>query len=259
MRPVLALLTDFGLHDHYVGVMKAVVLGIARDAALIDLTHDIAPQDVLGGALELAAAVDYLPEGTVAIAVVDPGVGTRRRAVAAEGDRWQFVGPDNGVLSLALARCARVRVVSIENPAYVRPAVGRTFEGRDRFAPAAAWLATGVSLDALGPAADDWVRVRVPAVTRDRDMIVGEVVRVDRFGNLITNLDAAVLAPGGRVIVEGIDVPAVEAYGAAAPGGLCALAGSSGHVEIAVSGGSAAVRLGVGRGAVVRVPARDVR
>ncbi len=260
MRPVVAFLTDFGLQDHYVGAMKGVVLGIAREAAIVDITHDVPPQDVLAGAMALAASVAYLPTATVVIAVVDPGVGTSRRGLAAEAGGYRFVGPDNGVLSLALGRFADARVVALANGQYARPTVSRTFQGRDRFAPAGAWLALGVALDALGPAVDDWVRVEVPRVSRDGDTLVGQVVRVDRFGNLITNVAASTIGETGTVAMQGIDVPRVGTYAAAPRGTLCAVVGSSGHLEIAVSGGNAAAHLGVGPGAIVRVlPAPPVR
>ncbi len=255
MRPVLALLTDFGTRDHYVASMKAVILGIARDAAIVDITHEVPRQDVLAGALELEACVDAFPADTVFVAVVDPGVGSTRRAIAAEAGGWRFVGPDNGVLSLAIDRAGQARAVELADPRYARHVVSRTFEGRDRFAPAAAWLARGTALDALGPPVELWTHVPVPAVRRDGDLLEGEVVRVDRFGNLITNVPAdAVQPPPAHLFVEGLDVPCVDTYAAAAAGALCALVGSSGRFEIAINGGSAAERLGLGRGARVAVP-----
>ena len=147
--PVIALLTDFGTRDHYVGTMKGVILGICPGATLVDVTHDIAPQDITTGALELAAAVPYFPAGSVFVAVVDPGVGSRRRALAVETRGRFLVGPDNGLLSLAFAADPGFRAVSIESPSYALPVVSRTFEGRDRFAPAAAWLATAAILPLL--------------------------------------------------------------------------------------------------------------
>ena len=153
-RPVIALLTDFGLHDHYVGVMKAVILGIAREASFIDITHDIAPQDIVAGALELEAVVSYLPAGTVLVGVVDPGVGSERRGVAVEAGGLTLVGPDNGLFTLALNRLGQGRAVELREPRFALPAASLTFEGRDRFAPAAAYLASGIDLAALGPSAD---------------------------------------------------------------------------------------------------------
>src|ERR687884_688330 len=149
-RPVIALLTDFGTRDHYAGTMKGVALGICPDATLVDITHDIPAHDVAAGALELAAAYKYFPAGTIFVAVVDPGVGSSRRGVAADTGDYRFVAPDNGVLTLVLRESPARKVVELTERRYARPTVSRTFEGRDRFAPAAAWLGKGVDLGALG-------------------------------------------------------------------------------------------------------------
>src|SRR5262249_25133317 len=140
-RPVIALLTDFGSRDHYAGTMKGVVLGICPDVTIVDITHDLAPHDVLAGALELAASYRYFPSGTIFLVVVDPGVGSTRRGIAAEAGEYRFVAPDNGVLTVALDETPPKRVVELTERRYARATVSRTFEGRDRFAPAAAWLA----------------------------------------------------------------------------------------------------------------------
>ena len=150
MRPVLAFLTDFGTRDHYAGTMKAVALGICPDATLLDITHDVPPHDVLAGALELAAAFKYFPSGTIFVAVVDPGVGSARRGIAVETSDYKFVAPDNGVLTAVLRETPAKKMVELTERRYARPTVSRTFEGRDRFAPAAAWLAKGIQLSALG-------------------------------------------------------------------------------------------------------------
>ena len=140
-RPTIAFLSDFGTRDHYAGTMKGVALGICPDATLVDITHEIPAHDVLGGALELAAAYKYFPAGTVFVAVVDPGVGSSRRGIAAEAGDSRFVAPDNGLLTLVFRETPPKRVVELTERRYARPSVSRTFEGRDRFAPAAAWLA----------------------------------------------------------------------------------------------------------------------
>ena len=152
MRPVIALLSDFGARDHYAGTMKGVILGICPEATLVDITHDVAAHDVLEGALQLAASYRYFPAGTVFLAVVDPGVGSARRGIAAEAGDYRFVAPDNGVLTEVLRETPPRRVVELSERRYARPTVTRTFEGRDRFAPAAAWLAKGTQLAALGRA-----------------------------------------------------------------------------------------------------------
>src|SRR5438034_9114166 len=188
-RPVIALLTDFGTRDHYVGTMKGVALGICPDAALVDITHDVPAHDVLAGALELAAAYKYFPAGTVFLVVVDPGVGSMRRGIAAEIGDYKFVAPDNGVLTAVVDDHAPKKVVELSERRYARPTVSRTFEGRDRFAPAAAWLAKGIELTALGRPAGSIQRLEIPRADVTDERIVGQVVRVDRFGNLITNID----------------------------------------------------------------------
>jgi S-adenosylmethionine hydrolase len=149
-RPIIALLTDFGLQDHYVGVMKGVALGICPDVTFVDITHDIPPQDTLAAALELEAAARYFPAGTIFLAVVDPGVGSTRRALALETAEHRFVGPDNGIFTPLIQSGAVNHAVELTEGRYWRFTVSRTFEGRDRFAPVAAWLATGVALERLG-------------------------------------------------------------------------------------------------------------
>ncbi len=255
-RPVIALLTDFGLRDHYVGVMKGVVLGICPEASLVDISHDVAPQDILAAALELDASYRFFPAGTIFLVVVDPGVGSSRRAIAVAAGGYRFVGPDNGVLSVALQRLSDTHAVELTNPRYALSAVSRTFEGRDRFAPAAAWLASGVELAQLGVPARNLIRLDVPAAQREPQGAHGTVVRVDRFGNLITNIDAALVAELGAVTVEVAgrtlaQARVVATYAEAGSEELCALVGSSGHLEIAVNGGNAAAVLGAGRGTAV--------
>src|SRR5882724_10830383 len=189
MRPVIALLSDFGTRDHYAGTMKGVVLGICPDVTLVDITHDVAPHDVLGGALELAAACRYFPAGTIFLVVVDPGVGSARRGIAADTGDYKFVAPDNGVLTAVLDEHPPKKVVELTERKYGRPTVSRTFEGRDRFAPAAAWLAKGIEVTAMGRPAGTIARLELPHPRVGDDHVEGEVLRVDRFGNLITNID----------------------------------------------------------------------
>ncbi len=259
MRPVIALLTDFGTRDHYAGAMRGVALGICPDATLVDITHEIAPQDILGGALELAAAFKYFPAGTVFLCVVDPGVGSARRGIAAEAGGYKFVAPDNGLLTTVFRHAGTPRVVELTEAKYARPDVSRTFEGRDRFAPAAAWLAQGVELRALGPALANWQLLDVPEPRIEHEQLCGVVLRVDRFGNLVSNIDRGAfdrftqsrpieIAAGGHPVAR-----LAATYAEAGHGSMCALFGSSDHLEIAVAGGSAAERLGLTRGAAVVV------
>src|SRR5207237_808556 len=188
-RPVIALLTDFGTRDHYAGTMKGVALGICPDVLFVDISHELPPHDVVAGALELAACYRYFPAGTIFLVVVDPGVGTSRRGIAAEAGEYRFVAPDNGVLSIVLDETPPKRVVELTERRYARPTVSRTFEGRDRFAPAAAWIAKGIELTALGRPAASIHHLDLPRPRLDPDALTGEVLRVDRFGNLITNID----------------------------------------------------------------------
>ena len=256
-RPVIALLTDFGGSDHYAGAMKGVVLSLCPDVTLVDISHDIPPHDVLAGALELSASYKYFPAGTIFLVVVDPGVGSTRHGIAAEAGGYRFVAPDNGVLTMVLKETPPKRVVELTERRYARPTVSRTFEGRDRFAPAAAWLAKGIELTGLGRTLATWQTLPVPepAVTGDR--ISGEVLRVDRFGNLVTNIDHRTFDrfAGGGAIEISVGTHSVSkvvaTYAEAEPGSVCALFGSTDHLEVAVNGGSAAERLGLARGAPI--------
>jgi S-adenosylmethionine hydrolase len=260
-RPVIALLTDFGTRDHYAGAMKGVALGICPDATLVDITHDIAAHDVLEGALELAAAYRYFPAGAIFLVVVDPGVGSARRGIAADTGDYRFVAPDNGVLTAVLDECAPTRVVELTERKYARPTISRTFEGRDRFAPAAAWLANGIDLAALGRPAGTLQRLDIPAPALADGRIDGQVLRVDRFGNLITNISRRAfeaLADGSLDIRIGAHQISrvVSTYADVSPGEVCALFGSSGHLEVAANGASAAGSLDLRRGAPVHVARR---
>jgi len=258
-RPLVALLTDFGTRDHYTGTLKAVVLGVCPDATLVDIGHEIPPHDVRAGALELAACYRYFPAGTVFFVVVDPGVGSSRRGLAVEAGDHRFIAPDNGVLSAVWRETAPRRLVELTERKYARPTVSRTFEGRDRFAPAAGWLARGLEITALGRPVRDPVRLDLPEPQMTETGLHGVVWRVDRFGNLITNLPRTAVervAAGGDVQIrlEGHEVPRlVGTYAESPEGAVCALFGSTDHLEIAVSGGSAAGQLGLGTGAAVTV------
>jgi S-adenosyl-L-methionine hydrolase (adenosine-forming) len=254
-RPIVALLTDFGTRDHYAGTLKAVVLGVCPDANLVDIGHDIPAHDVLGGALELAACYRYFPAGTIFLVVVDPGVGSARRGIAAECGDYRFVAPDNGVLSAVFREAAPKKVVELTERKYARPTVSRTFEGRDRFAPAAGWLAKGIALVSMGKSITNYHVLDLPRPAVTAETIAGEIVRVDRFGNLITNIDRRALEQfaAGRSIVVSVgdrDIPRLVATYAEAPAGeLCALFGSTDHLEVAVNAGDAASELGLSRGA----------
>ena len=256
-RPTIALLTDFGRQDHYVGVMKGVIAGRCPSATLIDITHDVRPQDVATAAYELAVAAPYFPPRTVFLVVVDPGVGTARPAIAAQVGRRRFVGPDNGVFDLVFRREAPSRAVQLFEAARLPEAVGRTFDGRDLFAPVAAALALGAKVESVGRPVVVRPRLEWPMPSRSADGLVGEVIHVDRFGNLVTNIsgqDVGAAWGKAEVIVAGVGpVRVVTTYGDGGVGELVALLNSADRLEIAVSSGEAASRFVTTRGAAVRV------
>lgn len=258
-RPTVALLTDFGTRDHYAGTLKGVVLSVCPDATLVDIGHDIPAHDVMTGALELAACYRYFPHGTIFLVVVDPGVGSARRGIAADVGDYKFVAPDNGVLSAVFAESPPKKVVELTERKYALPTVSRTFEGRDRFAPAAGFLAKGVALVSLGKALAQYQTIELTRPVVDGTELRGSIVRVDRFGNLITNIDRRTFEQFATtheiaVEVEGREIPRIVATYAEAPAHeLCALFGSTDHLEVAINAGDAAAVLGLGRGAVARV------
>jgi S-adenosylmethionine hydrolase len=244
MRPIITLLTDFGTADGYVAEVKGVLLSRAPESALVDVAHDVAAQDVEAGRLALARYWRKFPAGTVHLAVIDPEVGSPRRAIAVESDGRFLVGPDNGLLSPALL-LAGAHAIALSIP----PGAAPTFHARDVFAPAAALLAAGSPLDAMGRVvADPMVRRTREARRRDDGAIEGAVITVDRFGNAVTNLLAA---HGGTIEIGSLRLPVLRTYADVAPGTAVALAGSSGLIEIAVRDGSAAALLGIARGATV--------
>lgn len=258
-RPIVALLTDFGSRDHYAGTMKAVVLGLCPDATLVDISHEVPPHDVLTASLELAASYKYFPATTIFLVVVDPGVGSARRGIAADTGDYRFVAPDNGVLTAVFKESPARRIVELTERRYARPTVSKTFEGRDRFAPAAGWLAKGVDLSALGRPAGEIQQLAIPSPQVIEDVLRGEVLRVDRFGNLITNIDRKLFDKFAHA--NGIEIAAanhrigrvIATYAEAAADEVCALFGSTDHLEIAMNAGSAADRLNLSRGAPVTI------
>jgi S-adenosylmethionine hydrolase len=240
---IVTLLTDFGTADGYVGEMKGVIASLAPHSTVMDIAHDLRAHDVDAARLVVARFWRRFPAGTVHLVVIDPGVGTARRPLAVASDDRFLVGPDNGVLSPALLRPG-VQVVEL----HVMPGASSTFHGRDVFAPAAAHLASGGPLAALGTPVEDPVVRRTPEARRDADgNVVGEVIAMDRFGNLITNL---LVPPGAsaRVRIAGRELQLARTYGDAPPGAPLALVGSNGLVEIAVREANASELLQVGRG-----------
>jgi len=254
--PIITLTTDFGLADGYVGTMRGVILSIAPEVTLVDLSHQIPAQNVRAGAFVLYQAVPFFPPETLHVAVVDPGVGSQRRALAVRTSQGLFIAPDNGVLSYVLATADVYEAVSLTNPAYQLPQVSTTFHGRDVFAPAAAHLATGVPLEELGPRAINLVRLPFPQpeTTPSEDLIT-HVMHIDRFGNLILDVTAdqvheETILELKECKIEGLS----RTFADVAPGELLAYVGSSrDHVEIAVRDGDAACELGVNAGDEVRI------
>jgi len=269
--PVITLTTDFGLDDAYVGTMKGVILSIVSDARLVDITHRIASQDVRQTAYVLYTVYRFFPPHTVHLVVVDPGVGSARRAIALRTPRGSFVGPDNGVFSYVMAEQPLTAAVELADPRYRRARVSQTFHGRDIFAPAAAHLAAGVPIDQFGPLVPDPVTLPLPHLQVNPNVISGEVLHVDHFGNVITSIgclfweaEELTLRPAFRgtgetgaqevhfradeasVTAEGHEIQGVRrTYAEVEPGDALALVGSTGHLEIAVREGSGARELGL--------------
>jgi S-adenosyl-L-methionine hydrolase (adenosine-forming) len=249
----ITLLTDFGTRDGYVGAMKGVIASIFPGVVVDDVSHELAAGDVEGGALALLRYWDRYPTGTVHLAVVDPGVGTVRRALAVEADRRLLVGPDNGILSGVLGVAGKWRAVEITNPEYLLPNPGHTFHGRDVFAPAAAYLARGAHLSRMGPPVEDPVRIGEPEVEVEDGALVGQVVALDHFGNLVTNLPGGTLESAEGVEVEGREIRVARTYGEVEPRELAALVNSDGRLEVAARDSSAAKLLNARVGTRVRV------
>jgi S-adenosylmethionine hydrolase len=259
---MIALLTDFGLQDTYVGAMKSVISGIAPKAQIIDLTHAIPPGDVRAAAFELWRAAPILPPGTILVAVVDPGVGSARPAVAVEFKDFVAIGPDNGIFSYLLFDHLPLRVIRLENEAFQRTAPSMTFHGRDIFAPVGAHLASGVALEALGPAASDLLRLSPPLLKHHpAGTIEGEILHIDRFGNLVTSIGRIIETPDGKhlqrwtqpgreasplgeplqlEIPGGLTLPIQRTFTDVPSGQPLAYTGSSGLLEIGVRDGNAA-------------------
>jgi S-adenosylmethionine hydrolase len=244
---MITLTTDFGLNDPYVAEMKAVILSICPNAVIVDITHEIAKFNIRMGAYVLASAVPYFPAGSIHVAVVDPGVGTRRRPIVMQTKQSFFVGPDNGLLVLAAAKQGIMRVHELAKPRFMLPKVSHTFHGRDIFAPAAAHLMNGVKPEEFGPKIRKAVQPEFAKVTQRNGVLVGEVLHVDGFGNIITNINEKEVAQSRVKDVVNVELPRCklklklcEAYGETNPQEPLALIGSHGFLEIAINQGNAA-------------------
>jgi len=259
MTSIITLTTDFGAGSPYVAAMKGVMLSINPLVRLVDLSHEVAPQDVSYGAVFLAETTTWFPAGTIHVAVVDPGVGTNRRLLYARIGDQHYLAPDNGLLSLLAKRLRPVRIVELTNSEYWLPAVSNTFHGRDIFAPVAGQLSLGLELERLGPIVADLNMLDWPEPQLGDHRIDGAVRWTDRFGNLITNIPSSMLAaaasPSGlKISCFGKQIHGtISSYGARQAGELTALIGSSGFLEIAVVNGSAVKLLNASAGAPVAV------
>lgn len=259
-QPIITLTTDFGLNDHFVGTIKGVITEIVPEAQIVDICHSVQAFDILDGALMIAQAYSYFPAGTVHLVVIDPGVGTARRPIIASTDRHHFVAPDNGVLSLMYAREDRLHVRHVSADHYYLQPISNTFHARDMFAPVAAYLAKGVDSLKFGDEIEDFVRFNAP---RPKPVagggLRGVVLKVDRFGNLITNITAqdapglfASEPPAFKLTIAKREITSLRtAYADGPPGEVFAIVGSMGYLEIAANRGSAAQTLGVGKGGEV--------
>jgi S-adenosylmethionine hydrolase len=256
----IGLLTDFGLQDTYVGIMKCIIDDLAPEATVIDLCHEVAAQNILSGAYLASTVIPHLPDGGVLVGVVDPGVGSNRRAIAVDVGGRYLVGPDNGLFGMVLEHHDADTVVALENSRFFRSDVSATFHGRDIFAPVAAHIARGVSLEDLGPTVDTGDLTQLPF----NDPYLGDnrvechVIHRDRFGNLITNLSRADLedwleGSDPRVELDGRKVSLEKTFSNSSSGEPVAYYGSTNQLEVAVNGGDAARYFGADQGTSVLI------
>ena len=259
-NPIITLTTDYGTNDHLVGTLKGVILKINPDVTIVDITHEVAPYDVLDGALAIASAYRYFPARTIHVVIVDPGVGTERRPLLVSGETQYFVAPDNGVLSLVYEQETALLVRHATAEHYFLQPVSKTFHGRDIFAPVAGWLSKGWQSASMGEEINDYKRFALPKPKAAEGVTQGTVLRMDHFGNLLTNFrpddmpDGALKSGTLKMQVNGKEVKRlVETFAQGEPGEPVALVGSSGFIEIAVNKGNAARVVGAGRGAAVVV------
>lgn len=261
-KPIITLTTDFGLNDHFIGTMKGVILNIEPEAQIVDICHSVQAFDVLDGALTISQAYTYFPSGTVHMVIVDPGVGTARRPLLVTSERHHFVAPDNGVLSLIYQKEERLSARHVTAEHYSLQPVSQTFHARDVFSPVAAYLAKGVDPEKFGEEVTDFVRFTAPKPkAANENTLRGVVLKVDRFGNLITNIapqDAPMLfsetPPAFKIVIGQREITEIKpAYALGAPGEVFGILGSMGYLEIAANRAAAAQLLGVSRGSDVNI------
>lgn len=265
MSNLITLLTDFGTRDAFVASMKGMILKTNPQAELLDITHEIGPQDIWEAAFTLQSAYAQFPKGTIHLAVVDPGVGSGRRPIIVVTESYYFVGPDNGLFSLVYRDAERIRVHHITAAHYFNQTASATFHGRDVFGPVAGWLTKGIPSGHFGEEITDYVKLNVPTAKRTDNAIDGHIVHIDRFGNLITNIGAkelqALLPEGGSseavtITVAGKTIKGVKKfYAEAAPGTPGAVVNSGGQLEIFLFRQNARTALGIKRGEAVKITA----
>lgn len=257
--PLITLMTDFGAGDHYVGVMKGVILNINPQVQIVDITHAIPPQDVHAAAFLIDSAYRYFPTGTIHVVVVDPGVGSERRAIVCQTEAAYFICPDNGILTHILQNEKYVRTIAVENSAYFLPQVSNTFHGRDIFAPIASHLSRGISIGKLGSPVAQPVQLPIPKPQLTDKAIIGQVIWIDSFGNLVTDisleiLDAledrnSVVICAGGVRIDHLN----RSYSESAVGEVLAIVSSFNRLEISINQGNAAQVLGLKRGDTITI------
>jgi len=259
-RPVITLTTDYGTKDHLVGVMKGIILSINAEVHLVDITHGVIPYDILDGALTIGQAYKYFPPKTIHVVVVDPGVGTTRRPILVAADQHYFVAPDNGVLSSVYDQAEALYAWHITAKHYFRNPVSNTFHGRDIFAPVAAWLSKSWQTSSFGDPVTDFARFAIPKPKAIGNTIKGVVLRIDAFGNLVTNFTAqdvpALAASDGKFTIRARNTrisKVLPTFAEGAAGEPVGVIGSSGYLEISVNKGNAARTLGITRGAEVTI------
>jgi S-adenosylmethionine hydrolase len=261
-RPIITLTTDFGLNDHFVGAMKGVILDIVPEAAIVDISHAVQPFDVLDGALAISQAYSYFPTGTIHVVVVDPGVGTPRRPILASSDGYHFVAPDNGVLSMVYAREERIHVRHITAEHYFRQPISNTFHARDIFGPVAGYLGKYVDSHKFGDEIEDYVKFAAPRPkAAGENRIRAVVLKVDRFGNLVTNVTPADIPalfaekpPEFKIVVGSREITEIHStYAEGGPGEVFGILGSMGYLEVVANRAAAAQITGASKGSEVSI------
>lgn len=254
INPVITLLTDFGIKDHYVATMKGVILSINPRCSLIDISHQVNPRDVREGAIILANAFSYFPKGAIHLAIVDPGVGSKRRPILLRTKNYIFVGPDNGIFTIVAEKDSIRYGIKLTNKKYFLPNVSQTFHGRDIFAPVAAYLSLGIKPDSFGEKIDSWVRLDFKEPVINEDKLIGEVIHIDNFGNIISNIDqkrfvSFIMSYNFNIRIGDKKISVIKhGYWEGKKGEIIALFGSGGFLEISVNNGSAQKKLKAKRG-----------